>query len=70
MGRVVSNTGGLVTLQTATGQATVWLGLASLTAVVPGTAADVHPGTAVVACGRRSADGTLAANTVDVLLTS
>jgi hypothetical protein len=69
-GSVVSNTGGLITLQTATGEAAVWLGLAKLTTVVPGTAAEVDPGTAVVAYGPRSADGTLTANSIDLLLTS
>ena len=69
-GNVVSNTGGLITLQTARGQPAVWLGLAKLTTVVPGMTTDVDPGTAVVAYGPRGADGTLTANSIDLLLTS
>jgi hypothetical protein len=69
-GTVLNDTGGLVTLQTPTGQAAVWLGLGNLTTVVPGTAADVHPGIPVVAYGRLGLDGTLTAGALDVLLTS
>jgi hypothetical protein len=67
-GIVLDNVNGFVTLETASGLGTVWIGLARITTVVPASAVDVRPGSQLVAYGNRAVDGTLAPSIIDLLL--